>query len=421
MLNSPTSYKSAVLTPLSIREKLRWGFAIGGSVGCLLLLLWANTTGQMWLGGQVMLLVVACGLLLHRVRLPAVEGRLVLIVVIALLLRGFNLEYAIHRHVDELISIDSLVQVWDDPNTRLLVPYTGVAAFSRLYTALQSITVAAFGENLTGLRVISAIFGALGVAAVYGLAGVLFGKRTAWLAALMLAVMPVHLHFSRLGINNIADPLFGTLALAFLARGQRDGVLSDFVAAGVMLGLTQYFYEGGRLLYPGVVLAFALIGRPLALREAAALIWTAVLVAFPVYAVLWLGDLPVAPRLRATMQPSGDWLAYMEGFRDAISFYVYQPDAGWFYGGRLVMWWLLPLLVAGLWWCIRHGMRHFAGKAQTFGTGGGAMGGFSFQFGGMRPPPSASSGQREDIESPEDAPPSGSPFDERSPFDRLKK
>lgn len=72
---------------------------------------------------------------------------------------------------------------------------------------------------------------------------------------------------------------------------------------------------------------------------------------------------------------------------------------------------------------VRRGMQHFAGKAaQSFSAGGRTMGGFSFQFGGMRPPPGASPEQREDLEStPEDAPPSGSPFDERSPFDRLKK
>src|SRR5690606_27829994 len=106
------------------------------------------------------------------------------------------------------------------------------------------------GHNLTGLRIFSAVFGTLTVPALYLLARELFDRRTALLAALLLATFPPHIHFSRLGLNNIADPLFGVLALAFLVRGLKRGGLRDYALSGVMLGLTQYFYEGGKLLYP---------------------------------------------------------------------------------------------------------------------------------------------------------------------------
>jgi hypothetical protein len=57
-------------------------------------------------------------------------------------------------------------------------------------------------------------------------------------------------------LNNIADPLFGTLAFAFIGRGLLHGRRTDFAIGGAMLGLTHYFYEGGRLLYMPLALAW---------------------------------------------------------------------------------------------------------------------------------------------------------------------
>src|SRR5690606_6634794 len=118
------------------------------------------------------------------------------------------------------------------------------------------------------------------------------------LAALILATLPTHVHFSRLALNNAADPFFGTMALALLARGMHSHRAADFAMAGAFLGLTQYFYEGGRLVYPILTLIWLVFAVSLWKRKASGILITlitAVIIAFPVYYALH--GLEITPRL----------------------------------------------------------------------------------------------------------------------------
>ena len=125
---------------------------------------------------------------------------------------------------------------------------------------MQAWGVGLLGRNLEGLRILSVIVGTLGIPALYFLAKELFDRKTALLAALMPGRFPPHIQFSRIALNNIVDPLFGTLALAFLVRGLKYNRPLDYALSGAALGLTQYFYEGGRLLFPALILLIAGLG-----------------------------------------------------------------------------------------------------------------------------------------------------------------
>ncbi|MBA3869115.1 MAG: glycosyltransferase family 39 protein, partial [Anaerolineae bacterium] len=336
---------------------------------CLLLL--AEINGQ-WLhisflmqvhyGVQMALLVGGIGLLAFGLsrrdwRWPVLPRRDMLflggIVLLALVLRLVALDSTIHRFVDEINFIDAITRLWDTPNVSILRPFSDVTAFTWVYTILQNITGSLFGTNLVGLRMVSVIFGTLTVPALYFLARTLFHDRwLALLAALVLATFPPQLHFSRIGINNIADPLFGTLALAFLIRGLRSQRRSDFIVAGAALGLTQYFYEGGRLLFPCLTLAIAGIYW-LVLKDKwrnfKALLWLAIaagLIAAPVYYTIVGNREILMPRLYSeaiepdwyfnlltyTGDGSSEWLT--QRYADPLLLYVARPDMGWFYGGN---------------------------------------------------------------------------------------
>lgn len=210
---------------------------------------------------QALLLLLSCWLLLRGlggVRAPEVPaggrpGRhtavgLVFLLAAALFMRLFNLEYGLHRYLDEIHYADAVVRLWARPQ-QILAPFSDLTAFSWLFPQVQAWAAPLVGGGLTGLRVVSAAFGMAQLGALYFLGVTLFDRKTALIAAVVLAGFPLHVHFSRIGINNIADPVFGTLALAFLARGFQRGQQRDFVLAGLMLGLTAYFYEGGRLFY----------------------------------------------------------------------------------------------------------------------------------------------------------------------------
>ena len=161
--------------------------------------------------------------------------------------------------MDELNFVSGMTNFWK-PNhpIGLLTPMDNISPFTWLFPYWQSIFVGIFGRNMAAIRAVSAVIGGLTVPALYLLAQTLFNRRVGLLAAFLLATFPPHIHYSRIALLSITDPLMGTLALAFLARGLKRGTRLDFALAGVFLGLTQYFFEGGRLLFPALALAWVI-------------------------------------------------------------------------------------------------------------------------------------------------------------------
>ncbi len=111
------------------------------------------------------------------------------------------------------------------------------------------------GDNLIGLRFPAALIGTLTVPTLYLFVRDLWGRRTAFLSAWLLATYDYHLHYSRLGANNVWDPLLMILALWALDRGLRRRAkpgemppVHDLLWAGLVAGLGVYFYTSARLL-----------------------------------------------------------------------------------------------------------------------------------------------------------------------------
>ncbi len=129
----------------------------------------------------------------------------------------------------------------------------GWFSFPTLYFAFQSLGIAILGQTVAGLRLFSAIGGALTVAAVYILARTLFDRRTALLSAIFLSVFHYHIHFSRIGLNNIWDGFFAVVIMAGFWHGWKTGRRSSFLIAGLALGLGQYFYVSIRI-FPALLL-----------------------------------------------------------------------------------------------------------------------------------------------------------------------
>jgi hypothetical protein len=77
-----------------------------------------------------------------------------------------------------------------------------------------------------------------------------------WLAALALATMRWHVHFSRVGIEPVLVPLLLVLILWALFRALRTNGPAAWIALGVFTGLGPYAYPAGRLL-PVVVVGLA--------------------------------------------------------------------------------------------------------------------------------------------------------------------
>jgi 4-amino-4-deoxy-L-arabinose transferase-like glycosyltransferase len=138
-----------------------------------------------------------------------------------------------------------------------------------LYFYMLAGPIAVLGRNAWGLRLLSPFVGAATIPVLYLLARRLFDRRVALAATLLLTVSHLHIHFSRLGINNIYDPLLGLLAFFFLVRGLQEGRLVDFALSGFCLGFGQFFYMGARLIpiMMAVYLLFLLLTRRLRFRQ----------------------------------------------------------------------------------------------------------------------------------------------------------
>jgi len=228
-------------------------------------------------------------------RLPQVDRRTLLTVgaltLLALVVRFWQLNDTVRVFVDELAFSDGIYNIRHNAYVPILAPMESIAAFPNLFAYLMSQSVEVFGRTFVGLRGASAILGTLAIPAVYLLARSLFDKKTALIAALLLATFPPHVHFSRLGISEIASPLFGTLALAFLSRAVLENRRGDYAAGGAMLGMTHYFHEGGRVFYTPLavlwVLALIIIWRPrVQPRNLLIAVFTLIIVAAPIYYTL---------------------------------------------------------------------------------------------------------------------------------------
>ncbi|MEM8532871.1 MAG: glycosyltransferase family 39 protein [Chloroflexota bacterium] len=131
---------------------------------------------------------------------------------------------------------------------------TGWLSHPSLWFFVQAGSLRLFGDDLFGLRMLSAIIGTASIGTTFVMARLLYGWRVAAMVALLLATYHFHIHFSRVGLNNIGDPFFGTLLILLLAIGWRTQSRVAFGLAGITFGLAQYFYHGTRLFIVIVVL-----------------------------------------------------------------------------------------------------------------------------------------------------------------------
>lgn len=140
---------------------------------------------------------------------------------------------------------------------------TAFLTHSTFWFFLQALAIRVFGDSIQGLRMLSALFGTLAIPVLYSLARPLYGRTVATLAAALLAGYHFHIHYSRIGLNNIADPTLMMLTLLAFFHGYSKRSWLGFALAGVLMGVAQYFYFSARLI-PIVVLT--LLGY-LAIRD----------------------------------------------------------------------------------------------------------------------------------------------------------
>jgi 4-amino-4-deoxy-L-arabinose transferase-like glycosyltransferase len=258
--------------------------------------------------------------LLRRRELVAEVGLVALVTLLAFVLRAYDLEHFPTRfHGDEAeMGLMALrILAGKDP-----VPLfaTGWLDHPTLFHYLQAASLAIFGKTETGLRMLSAIFGTACVPLLYWIGRAGWGRLAGITAAWLMAVSHMHIHFSRLGMNNIESVFSMVLFVLWLAVARElsmrappatsvtanappedsprqrwpstAAALSPFVGAGLVMGLGQYLYYGSRLI-PAVaapLLLFLVLEKKANVRQVA-LLSLAALLAFAPLGLFYLRHL----------------------------------------------------------------------------------------------------------------------------------
>ena len=373
---------------LHIAFPVRWRIVLLGVVALLAVIqthfLLVNTKFSMMNSHlQFVLLVsgwsmVAGGLSgthLPRWRMPKVNYPtrhavlLIGVLLIAIYVRVYLLETGIHRWIDEIHSINAINEFkFEQPS--LLMPFGGITAFTYLFPYVQWWWYQIFGASIASVRLPAVVFGIAQVAALYWLVATIANRRTALIAAFLFATFPPAIHFARIGINNVADPLFGILALGFMVRATRDGQRKDYVLAGLMLGLSHYFYEGGRLfftLFAACWIVWIFLTARRSNRSGRQWLYgllMLVLTITPLYSVWMFNNLSFFPRfstvgrdannmVQTLQQSQTDTRVIWEQIRNPLLTYVHTPESGWFYKNDMgyVLPYLVPFFLLGLAYC----------------------------------------------------------------------
>ncbi len=111
----------------------------------------------------------------------------------------------------------------------------------------NSLSLQLLGYTIAGLRLPWALIGAATVLVTFLLVQQLKGTKLALVTAVLLAVYHYHIHFSRLGSNQVADPFFLALALMCMVYGLQKKSRLGWLLAGAVAGWAFYFYAGARL------------------------------------------------------------------------------------------------------------------------------------------------------------------------------
>lgn len=231
----------------------------------------------------------------------------------------------------------------------------GWFSFPVLHNYLQSISILIFGQTTQALRLLAALAGALTVMLVFFVGRSMYGFTGGLMAGIFLAGMHFHIHFSRIGLNNIWDGFFITLTLGFLWIGWQQNKRAAYLVAGLGLGLSQYFYTTGRII-PVIILAWLItagLSDRTRLRRALPnlliMLWIAFIVVLPLgWFYLKHPDEFMAPLNRVSIM--GDWIkanstetgrlpivVFLDQLWQGFLGYFYLPLRAWYMPGVPVL------------------------------------------------------------------------------------
>lgn len=201
---------------------------------------------------------------------------------------------------------------WGRPWPVTLRAFNDYRRPATIYSAMPFMAI--FGLTIFGIRAMAAFWGWWTVVFTYRLARDMFGARAGLAAALLLALSPWHIAFSRLGVE-VSGPLLCVLVAGLDCgwRWHRTRRAGWLVAAGIAFTVALYSYTTAQAFIPLLLLAIGMIfWRELWQQRSAVLLTGALLI------------LLAAPLAAAVLSNSSSW-----NRMNAISVFADPQAQGW--------------------------------------------------------------------------------------------
>ena len=278
---------------------------------------------------------------------------LVLILLLAGILRAWNItENPPELHPDEVftyLSAKSLVENGRTIQKRL--PAYGFASY---------LSASVLGESPLGIRAPAVFFGLVSILLVYLLAKELFGDTAAALfAAFFMAIIPWHIHYSRVGWESASFLPFLLLSVYLFIYGiNRERKLVLIVSFG-MFALTFYTYLVAQLYSPLFLSCLLVMYRRYFLRERRVLMTG--LIVYLILSAPYIWEIVTSPMFfrKASMiftfanginseSLSVFFTNYISHFSPDFLFRYGDPNLRHGAGTGVIYWAMLPFLAAGI-------------------------------------------------------------------------
>jgi len=214
-----------------------------------------------------------------------------LITLLALFLRLWRLETLPYFHGDEgEFGLLALNVLQGDHPWRLFD--LGWYGLPNLFNFFQAGSLAVFGNTVFGLRMTSVLLGTAVIPLVYWIGRLQWGRFAAATAAWLLAVSHLEIQYGRLGTIFPTSFLCMVLVILLLTRDRQQVVsggqpagkkILHFVAAGLVIGISQYTYYAARLIpfVAAALLLFLCLEKKASARQVLALVIAALAVLIP--------------------------------------------------------------------------------------------------------------------------------------------
>jgi len=180
----------------------------------------------------------------------------------------------------------------------ILLLHHGLDYVESMYSYLTVVPVSLLGLSVFSTRIVAAIAGTCTVLTTFLLTRKLFDRHVALVAALLVALSPWHMMFSRIAFRAILLPLLVTLGIYLFLKMLEDRRFA--LPCGLVFGLSLHTYAVAKLLIPVLLVALlVLYRRPLTLLirsnrrasiHALAASGLFLVLAFPVYYLSWAGQ-----------------------------------------------------------------------------------------------------------------------------------